>query len=127
MNALPRVTLRIFWISENNGELGNDAEAPYSRSERERVLGTQVFVHLLQVFVRSRFGAEKNHGATRAADGFEGSVRVFHHDVSTPLAPPSHIERGHPIRQFTSMIFAKKEIVVVKLNGIDAVGLGEMA
>src|ERR1700720_1746128 len=64
--------------------------------------------------------------AARAADGFERGVGIFHHDVSAAFAPPSHAQRSHAVCQFASVFFPQEKVVVIELDGINAVGLGEV-
>ena len=106
LDAFSCIALRIFRISEDNGKLRNDPKAAYSRSQGEGVLGTEIFIHFLQIFVRTRFGSEEDHGAPGPADSFERGVRILHHDVGAAFTPPSHFERGHPVYEFTRVLFS---------------------
>jgi hypothetical protein len=73
-NAIARITVRIFWISEDNRKLRDDAKPAYAGSQSQSILGGEIFVHLLENLVRPGFGAEKDHGATGPPKGFEGGV-----------------------------------------------------
>ncbi len=53
----------------------------------------------------------------------KGLIRVAENRVDATFAPPAQFERRQPLRQFAGMVVAQEEIIVVKLDGIDAKAL----
>jgi len=93
----------------------------YALSDGESLLGRDVLLHFLQNPIRAGFGAEEDHGASRALNGGERGVRVAGEGVDTRFAPPAHAKRRETIGKFARVAFFREEIHVVELDGIGAV------
>src|SRR5262249_38735815 len=117
------IALRVRRIAEDDGEFGDDSEAPNSGGECDRIFGMEVLVHFFQNPVRARFGTEENHCATCLAYRLPGSIGVAHHDVSAAFAPPPHATSSDALHQFAGVLLAEKEIVVIELDRVHTIVL----
>src|SRR6185437_2066341 len=113
-NCVARVPLRILRISDHKRELRNDAETPNARRKFQRLVRAQALIHLLQSPIRSRFGAEENHGGPGATQQAKRLVRVTQDRVNTSLGPPVQFQRGQLNGKFSGMALIQEKIVVIK-------------
>src|SRR5580658_9655268 len=103
LNGFASVTFRIARVADDERELGNDAKVLQAPGHGESLLGGDSLFHLLESSIRPRFGAEKDHGASRLANQFKSAVGVAADGVDAALAPPVQIERSKSLHQLGCM------------------------
>ena len=90
--GLAGVAFGIAGISDDEGELGDDAELLRSLGDGYGLIGRDALLHLFERPVGAGLRAEEDHGAAGAFESGEGLVGVAGHDVDAGFAPPAQVE-----------------------------------